>query len=98
MNLNRAIEIFEKGLTFDIVKQSGLFPPLDILNLFFQCGFDDIESGRLLRWEPFILNRLEYIKFHEACENQAGKLQIDALGFHRYADWFSAAAIRNRND
>ena len=46
--LAKAIVIAEKGLSFQIVKDSGLMPPLEIMNSFFRCGIDDAASEMLI--------------------------------------------------
>ena len=96
MNLQKAIAICEKGLTFDVARQSGLSPSLEILNSFFQCGIDDAESEITLNWDPFVLTGAEYTKFHKTCVAKFGELRVDNLGFHHYAEWFSAVAVRNQ--
>ena len=96
MNLQKAIAICEKGLTFDVARQSALFPSLEILNSFFQCGIDDVESDITLNWDPFELTESEYTEFYETCVAKFGEFRIDDLGFHHYAEWFSAVAAGNQ--
>ncbi|MEZ6094427.1 MAG: hypothetical protein R3C03_09350 [Pirellulaceae bacterium] len=55
MSLSKAITIAEKGMSFDIVRKSGLFPPIDVLNSFFECGVDDADSEITIEWEPFLI-------------------------------------------
>lgn len=98
MSVTKAITIATKGLTFDIVRQSGLLPPMDVLNSFFQCGIDDVESGITLHWEPFALSAAEYDEFFQACQKSIGQLRIDALGCEEYSTWFSCVAARNASD
>lgn len=98
MSVDRALTIAHKGMSFDIVRESGLFPPVEVLNSFFRCGIDDAASEVSLRWEPFALTESEYNVFHEACQNSFGKLRIDGLRFEEFSDWFAAAALRNTNE
>ena len=97
MNLQKAIVICEKGLTFDVVRQSGLLPPLEILNSFFQCGIDDVESDITLNWDPFDLTGAEYTEFYETCMAKFGELRIDDLGLYHFSEWFAAVAARNQS-
>ena len=94
MSVSKAITIAQKGLTFDIIRRSGLFPPIEILNLFFQFGLDDADSEISIQWEPFSLDAAEYAEFFEHCETSIGKLKIDGLGCVDYSDWFSTVAVR----
>lgn len=91
MSLSKAITISEKGLTFDIVRRSGLFPPIDVLNSFLQCGVDDAGSEVTIEWEPFSLDSDEYSQFLEHCKDSFGRLFIDGLTHDNFSDWFSAA-------
>ena len=84
-------------MTFDIVRTSGLFPPIHVLNSFFKCGIDDADSEITLNWEPFTLNQAEFDRFYESCRSLFGELKIDGFGFDEYGDWFSAVAIQNTN-
>lgn len=52
MSVAKANTIATKGLTFNIVRQSAMFPPIEILNSFFQCGVDDAGSEVTLQWKP----------------------------------------------
>ena len=95
MSVARAATIAEKGMTFDIVRQSALFPTMEILNSFFQCGIDDTDSGCPIQWEPFTLTPAGYEDFVEHCRMSMGALKIDGLGFDNYSDWFSVVAVRS---
>ena len=97
MSLSKAITIAQKGMTFDIIRKSELFPPIEILNSFFQCGVDDADSEITIQWEPFSLDATEYSQFVEYCMNSIGQLQIDGLDLDNYSDWFSAVAVRKTN-
>ena len=97
MNLSKAITIANKGMSFDIVRTSGLLPPIEVLNSFFQCGVDDADSEITIQWEPFSLDTNEYSQFVQHCEKSIGKLQIDGLTHDNYSDWFSDVAVRLNN-
>ncbi|TWU05743.1 hypothetical protein Pla52n_14580 [Stieleria varia] len=97
MSVAKAVTIATKGLTFDIVRQSGLFPPIHLLNSFLRCGVDDAGSEIILQWEPFTLNASEYDEFYETCKTLMGNLAVDGLGCDAYAGWFSAATVLHKN-
>jgi len=92
--IHKAVVIAEKGLSFEIVERSQLFPPLDILNTFLQCGIDDAASEISIQWEPFCLTDREYDRFVEHCKAAIGQFKVDDLGKSDYANWFSEAVLR----
>ncbi|PCJ58598.1 MAG: hypothetical protein COA79_12620 [Planctomycetota bacterium] len=60
-------------MSFEIIRNFNCFPPIDILNDFFQCGRDDIESEETSNWKQFILPSDEYASFHDWCCDQYGE-------------------------
>ena len=93
MSVAKTNVIAEKGMSFDIVAKTRLFPPLDVLNSFLQCGIDDAASEVSIQWEPFALTESEYASFFELYSKRVGELTIDKLGTSSYSEWFSQAAI-----
>lgn len=92
--LNEAKRVAEQGMSFDIVRRSGLFPPRDVLNAFFACGYDDREDGDVLRWSSFALAEADYEAFiawwletHAAA--RADRLDVEDAEFNQ---WFTRAA------
>lgn len=83
--------IAEKGLSFEIIKNSGLFPPRKVLNSFFECGIDDAGSSVQLVWEGFKLSEREYVSFFKSCCIEMGPLSVDSLSCDHFSDWFSRA-------
>ena len=98
MSFALAVTIAEKGMSFDIVRESRLFPTMEILNSFFECGIDDVDSGIALHWKPFLLTPVEYDQFLETCQASIGALEVDALGFECFDDWFSVVAVRSKGN
>ncbi len=98
MGIQKATAIAEKGMSFEIAWEAGLFPTLEILNSFFMCGIDDAESEITLQWEPFSLTSTEFDTFYEACQMSNGKLEVDDLGFKQYPDGASGfiSLVKNR--
>lgn len=93
-NLAKATTIVQKGLTFEIVRKTRLFPPFEILNSFFECGVDDAASEVTLHWEPFTLQTNEYEQLFDFCICMFGDLEIDKLGAADFGTWFSIAIDR----
>ena len=58
--LATAKRIATKGLSFRIARDSGTFPPPDVANAFFRCGYDDLPDATVLEWKPFHLADAEY--------------------------------------
>lgn len=96
VSVEQAIEIAAKGLSFDMIRSSRLFPPIQVLNSFFNGGIDDAESENPMTWVPFSLTRSEFDVFHQVCQNRYGELRIDGLGFKDYDEWFTAVANGSR--
>ena len=94
MSIDKATVIAEKGLSFDIIRRTQLFPPLEILNSFWQCGIDDAASEITIQWEPFLLGEADYDSFLRRCRDRFGPLKVDSLQSDNYSDWFSEAAVR----
>ncbi|MEM7455098.1 MAG: hypothetical protein AAF456_12175 [Planctomycetota bacterium] len=94
MSVTKAISIARKGMSFDIVRQSRLLPPMDILNSFLQCGVDDAASEVTIEWQPFVLDENEYAEFVRICRNEIGVLEIDGFNCADYSDWFSKVAVQ----
>ncbi len=93
-NVDTAIAIAEEGMTFDIIRDSKLFPPRDILNSFFECGVDDVEHELQLGWEPFSLSEDQYQQFLKRCVDSFGPLAVESLGAASYSPWFCEAVNR----
>ncbi|PCJ53580.1 MAG: hypothetical protein COA79_22725 [Planctomycetota bacterium] len=72
-----AKQITTHGMSFDIVQKSKCFPPYNILNDFFRCGTDVMESKEPLIWKPFELSSEEYLVFYDWCCEQYGELEIN---------------------
>lgn len=93
MSLKEAQNIAEKGLSFEIIKASGQFPSLDILNAFFQFGHDDMKEQKVLNWPPFTLSQIQYDEFHYWCSRMWGELSITNLECQPsdFNSWFTKA-------
>lgn len=45
-SFDAAVRVATEGMSFDIVRESGAFPPPDVLNDFLACGHDDVDCER----------------------------------------------------
>ena len=94
--LQEAKRIATEGLSFTIPADSGLFPPRDVANAFFACGYDDLPREQVLEWEPFALTADEYrylLEWWRAGHpgSRVARLGVRGADFSR---WFTAAIRR----
>ncbi|PCJ55053.1 MAG: hypothetical protein COA79_21185 [Planctomycetota bacterium] len=94
--IDNAKQIAILSISFNKIKRSKCFPPINILNDFFQCGTDDIESEETLIWKPFDLSSEEYLIFYDWCCEQYGDLEINKFdNCTGYSEWFIRAGDKN---
>lgn len=94
MSIEKSIVIAQKGMSFEIIARTRLFPTLEILNSFWLCGIDDAASEIVIQWKPFKQNEYEYDSFFQFCQKIIGSLEINDLQTDRYSDWFRKAAVQ----
>jgi hypothetical protein len=92
-SLEQAKRIASDGLTFRIPAERGLFPPRDVANAFFACGYDDLPGEDVLEWEPFDLSEEDYdalLAWWRSIHREARveRLGVDGADFSR---WFTRA-------
>jgi len=93
-----AKRIVTDGLSFRIPAERGLFPPRDVANAFFGCGYDDRPGEQILEWAPFCLSEEEYaalLAWWRSAHHGARveRLGVDGADFSR---WFSRAVRREK--
>ena len=95
--LEQAKRIATDGLSFRIPAERGLFPPRDVANSFFACGYDDRAEEAVLEWEPFELSEDEYRAFWDWWQATHAAARVDRLGVpgSDFRAWF-AAAVRSQ--
>ena len=94
---DNAKKITIHGMSFDIVQKSKCFPPYNILNNFFRCGTDVMESKEPLIWKPFDLSSEEYLIFYDWCCEQYGDLEIKQFdNCTGYSEWFNNASDHSK--
>ena len=73
---------------FGIVESSGIFPPRDFLNEFFQAGQDSCDQdGRMAQWVPFSLGAEDYLSIKEWWIAMHPGTQENRLGADCWDDW-----------
>ena len=96
--LQQAKRVATEGLSFAIPAAAGVFPPRDVANAFFACGYDDTGHGEedVMCWEPFELTADEYRALVEWWQVEHPGACVDRLGLPGpdFSPWFSAACQR----
>jgi hypothetical protein len=94
--LQQAKRIVTEGMSFRIATNAGTFPPRDVANLFFACGYDDLPAEEVLKWEPFELTEHEYQALLGWWQVTHPGARVDRLGMTGadFSRWFTAAARR----
>jgi hypothetical protein len=90
--LEQAKRITTEGLSFRIPEERGLFPPRDVANAFFACGYDDRPQEQVLEWAPFELSEDQYQTLLEWWQATHPGTRVDRLGVRGpdFSAWFSA--------
>jgi hypothetical protein len=94
-SLQQAKRIATEGQSFRIPAAAGVFPPRDIANAFFACGYDDRrdDDEAVFEWEPFELTEEEYQALLEWWQVEHPGAHVDRLAVPDadFSPWFSAA-------
>ena len=95
--LRQAKLVATEGQSFGIPAGAGVFPPRDVANAFFACGYDDRwdDDEAVLEWEPFELTEGEYRALLEWWQIDHPGARADRLGLPAadFSPWFSAAVL-----
>jgi hypothetical protein len=91
--LEEAKRIAAGGLSFRIPAGQGLFPPRDVANAFFGCGYDDLPRDDVLEWEPFSLSAEDFDALLGWWRLTHPEARVDRLGVvgADFSRWFSQA-------
>jgi hypothetical protein len=94
--VDQSKRIASRGLSFGIVADSAAFPPRDILNAFFSCGYDDLPAERVLRWPPFTLSPAQYATFFRWWKSTHARARLSRLRVKHsdFQRWFTRAVDR----
>jgi hypothetical protein len=87
----QAKRIASDGLSFRISAENDLFPPRDVANAFFGCGYDDLPGEDVLEWEPFHLSEEEYVALLAWWRSMRPEARVERLGVNAadFSRWFS---------
>src|SRR4051794_21482851 len=80
--LQQAKLVATEGQSFRIPAAAGVFPPRDVANAFFACGYDDRrdDDDAVLEWEPFELTEDEYRALRVWWQIDHPSAGVDRLG------------------
>jgi hypothetical protein len=93
------VELFDQGLSFQLMLLWGILPPLATMNEFLACGRDDTD-GRdgLVEWDPVALTQSEYAGVVRDLRQRGHEVRVDPLrtgtSAPSYADWFASNLAR----
>ncbi len=78
------------GMSFQICRDLGLWPPLVTFNGFLGCGVDDVAGDSTMTWQPFEVSDHEY---REAVRVVDPNAVFDSLAAENgdWKRWFEAA-------
>src|SRR5437588_11150776 len=87
----RLIDLFDKGLSFKLMLEWKLLPPLAVMNQFLRCGRDDIDcEDGIVDWKPFTITDDEYRRLRTGLSRRGHKVAIDRDDKRQtYGEWFA---------
>ena len=93
------VELFDVGLSFQLMLYWRLLPPLQTMNEFLACGRDDADTqDGLLEWEPAALTQSEYARLVQDLERRGYDVTVDSPGAGgsapSYEAWFTSQLAR----
>ena len=88
------VELFDQGLSFQLMLSWGILPPLATMNEFLACGRDDTDGqDGLVEWDPVALTQSEYAGVLRDLRQRGHEVRVDPLragtAAPSYADWFA---------
>jgi hypothetical protein len=89
------VELFDQGLSFQLMLSWGILPPLATMNDFLACGRDDIDAqDGLVEWDPFVLTPSEYDRVVRDLKQRGHQVQLESLrpgsSAPSYEKWFAS--------
>jgi hypothetical protein len=89
------IDLFDQGLSFQLMLSWGRLPPLRTMNAFLACGRDDTDAqDGLLQWEPISLSPAEYHRLARDLRQRGHSVSLETLSPGKpapaYEDWFAS--------
>jgi hypothetical protein len=89
------IELFDQGLSFQLMLSWGILPPLQTMNEFLACGRDDTDAeDGLVEWEPVALTKSDYARLVRDLKQRGHNVQLDSVragtSAPSYEEWFAS--------
>lgn len=89
------VDLFDHGLSFQLMLSWGILPPLETMNKFLACGRDDTDAqDGLVEWEPVALTQPEYKRVVQDLRQRGHQVQLEAVppgtSPPTYQNWFAA--------
>ena len=85
-------DLFHHGMSFKLMIEWGLMPPLRVFNDFLATGIDDTDDEQTtLEWEPTRLGEQQYDDLIEGLRARGFNVRIDhdtESAVSGYGDWF----------
>ena len=105
LNSSRAADIliglYHHSMSLRNAVRRGYMPPLEVLNLFTACGYDDVDEDiaympvdrfepATIQWEPFTLTEAEYERLLTHIKQLYPDVRVKSFGAASYTEWFTA--------
>ena len=89
------IELFDQGMSFQLMLSWGILPPLQTMNEFLACGRDDTDAeDGLVEWEPVTLTQSDYARLVRDLKQRGHHVEIDSVpagaSAPSYQEWFTS--------
>ena len=89
------VELFDQGLSFQLMLSWGILPPLATMNQFLACGRDDTDAqDGLVEWDPVALTQSEYADVCRDLKQRGHDVRLEPLragtSAPSYEDWFAS--------
>ena len=93
--LTPIVELFDQGLSFQLMLSWGILPPLATMNKFLACGRDDTDAqDGLVEWDPVALTQSEYARLVQDLKQRGHHVQLESVrpgtSAPSYEDWFAS--------
>ena len=89
------VELFDQGLSFQLMLSWGVLPPLATMNEFLACGRDDTDArDGLVEWDPVALTQPQYARVLRDLRQRGHEVRLESLragtAAPSYEDWFAS--------
>src|SRR5436190_23517623 len=74
------VDLFDQGLSFQLMLSWGTLPPLQTMNDFLASGRDDTDAqDGLVEWDPVKLTPSEYARVVRTLKQRGHKVELDLV-------------------